>query len=161
MPKADDYTCPRCDYHTPLKRCMSRHFYEKKTPCTDKNGLDLTDEIRNKVLQNHRYNAVTASGISYNVNAYIGSMDTIPKLTRYLEYHGKKVVDINDLVEKQYSDTVQSLNDDTFRAPHLISPENFLLLIDDMAKTNNDKHEEMNMVYDETLDIYIQVALKR
>lgn len=30
MPKADDYTCPRCDYHTPLKRCMSRHFYEKK-----------------------------------------------------------------------------------------------------------------------------------
>ena len=79
-------------------------------------------------------------------------MDTIPKLTRYLEYNGKNVVDINDLVEKQYSDTVQSLNDDTFRSPHLISPENFLLLIDDMAKTNNDRYEEMNMVYDDTLD---------
>lgn len=49
MPKADDYICPRCDYHTPLKRCMSRHFYEKKTPCTDRNGLDLTDEIRGKI----------------------------------------------------------------------------------------------------------------
>lgn len=152
MPKADNYVCPRCEYNTPLKRLMKRHLYEKKNPCSDRTGLELTDEIKERVLINHYYTSTPVSSVSYNVNAYIGSMDTIPKLTRYLEYSGKTVIDINDLVERQHQDVVEGLNGDKFRNPHLITSENFLVLIDNMAKVNNNQHEEMNIMYDDTLD---------
>jgi len=50
MPKADNYICPRCEYNTPLKKSMKRHFYENKNPCSDRTGLELTDEIKEKVV---------------------------------------------------------------------------------------------------------------
>ena len=50
MPKSEDYICPRCNYNTPLKKSMRRHFYEIKNFCISKTGLELTDEIKNDVL---------------------------------------------------------------------------------------------------------------
>ena len=50
-----NYECPRCSYQTELKKNMRRHFFRNNRSCLDNNNLELTDEIRYSVLENHRY----------------------------------------------------------------------------------------------------------
>lgn len=59
MPKKKEkqipYECPRCGYETPLLYAMRKHLC-KKRPCpAHKSTLELTDEIRQKVLNDHYY----------------------------------------------------------------------------------------------------------
>lgn len=163
MPKADCYECPRCGYTNQWKRNMSRHFYELKNPCSDRKGLVLTDEIKEIVLKNHHYNintvsAVTTIGpsqITYNNNnntTFVNGLETLTKLKHYLAFNKTSTIDINDFVEAQHLSTVTRLENDEFKTPHLINTEKFLMLIDDMVRTDQQKHEEMNVIYDDMLD---------
>jgi len=137
---------------------MKRHLYELKNPCTDKCNLELTNEIRETVLRNRRYYITKPKKdndrpVSYtNITNYLNGMDTMCKLTHCLEYKQEKTTDINDFVEAQHQDTVEKLENDEFRYPHLISSDRFLMLIDEMAKTGKRCAEEMNIIYDEMLD---------
>ena len=47
------YVCPRYNQN-PNKTDMNRHLYRVRL-CSDENGLELTDEIRESVLKNHKY----------------------------------------------------------------------------------------------------------
>jgi len=165
MPKADNYECPRCGYCNQWKRNMKRHFYELKNPCSNRRNLELTDDIKEFVLKNRHYypsHSVTTQSsepkqITYNTNNttnnnFVNGMETLTKLGHYLGYNNKSVTDINDFVESQHQPTVDKLENDEFRYPHLINSEKFLTLIDDMVRSNERNHEEMNIIYDEMLD---------
>lgn len=50
------YNCPRCDYKTSLKSDMRKHLYNLRKVCPGQaNNIELTDEIRECVLENRRY----------------------------------------------------------------------------------------------------------
>jgi hypothetical protein len=50
------YTCPRCKYTTIHKNDMKRHLYNKKKDCPGSvNDIELTDEIKEKILKNRCY----------------------------------------------------------------------------------------------------------
>lgn len=50
-----DYECPRCGYSTEWRKNMRKHLVEKKKPCPNFKNLELTDEIKNTVLDSRRY----------------------------------------------------------------------------------------------------------
>lgn len=152
MPKSDPYVCPKCEYKTQHKRDMTRHFYEKKTPCANNSGIELSEEIKKFVLIHRKYIKPKRDDAPKQINYYnyVSNLDTLTKLTQCLQHSQDGLVDINDYVEAQHKSTVEKLENDQFRCPHLLEPEKFLLLIDDMVKT--EKHEEMNIIYDEMLD---------
>ena len=51
------YKCPRCGYSTAKKSNINNHFYQKIKICPASiNELDLTDEIKECVLNNRTYN---------------------------------------------------------------------------------------------------------
>ena len=153
-----DYECPRCGYQTEWRKNMKKHLIDKKKPCPNFKNLELTDEIKNTVLDFRRYFAPkkeTVTNNSYNstnYNNYISGVDTLEKLTSYLKYTKTSIMDINDFVEEQHQAIVDKMENDEFKVPHLIDSQKFLNLIDDMVKTDSNKHEEMNVVYDDMLD---------
>ena len=48
------YYCPRCGYKTKFKHDMTRHF-NRSGVCSSNYGIDLTDEIKMKVLVDRIY----------------------------------------------------------------------------------------------------------
>ena len=51
-----DYTCIRCNHKTKKKTDMRRHLYERKDKCPGSaNDIELTDEIKEKILLNRVY----------------------------------------------------------------------------------------------------------
>jgi hypothetical protein len=52
--RSNNYVCPRCNYTTGRKPEMRRHF-SRMRPCPDENNLVLTSEIKQIVLDNHKY----------------------------------------------------------------------------------------------------------
>ena len=50
----NQYQCPRCNYKSPKRVWMSRHF-QRKYSCTNRNSLILTPEIMHAVLTDRIY----------------------------------------------------------------------------------------------------------
>ena len=56
MPKRPNYCCIRCGYETDSKSHMHKHLFLKNTPCPQtKNNIELTDEIKQYILDNRIY----------------------------------------------------------------------------------------------------------
>jgi hypothetical protein len=49
------YTCPRCGYDTLERNNMRKHFYKRNKICCIKNDIELTDDIKEYVLNNRIY----------------------------------------------------------------------------------------------------------
>lgn len=172
MPKSDVYVCPRCGYEAVLKKHMRNHLFNLKKSCPNRHNVDLTEEIKQTVLDTHFYYKPvpiapsvarvdeakhvtynTMNNTTHNVTNLVNGLNTLTKLEQLLLYYNKSVTDINDLVEAQHQLTVDKLDNDEFTIePHLIDSDKILMCIDDMVKTNGRNHEEMNVIYDEMLD---------
>jgi hypothetical protein len=56
MNKKDNYLCIRCGFTTKIKNDIRRHFYNIKKICPAiKNNIELTDEIKEYILNNRIY----------------------------------------------------------------------------------------------------------
>lgn len=56
------YECPRCGYKTHRKPAMYMHLYTKKKTCPQtKNAIELSDEIKEHILDNRIYNVTDIS----------------------------------------------------------------------------------------------------
>jgi len=54
--KKDNYLCPRCHFSSNDKSAIRRHFYNLQKVCpATKNDIELTDEIKNYILNNRIY----------------------------------------------------------------------------------------------------------
>lgn len=52
----DNYLCIRCGFNTKIKNDIRRHFYNLKKKCPAiKNNIELTDEIKEYILNNRIY----------------------------------------------------------------------------------------------------------
>lgn len=58
--KNPPYCCPRCNYQTPKKTYMDKHFYQTKKTCPGHmNNIELTEDIKQFILTNRIYKFTT------------------------------------------------------------------------------------------------------
>lgn len=158
--KRDPYTCPRCGYTVSRKDCMKQHLFSLKKPCQAiKHDIELTDEIKTMVLTNRKYHIpkdlqsiVNTTINNYNqINNFISNMDTIEKLTRYLEYKKIDICDFEDRVDDAYHKNVRKLENDSYKMQFKLKLSDLFEIVDAVSKLCNGL-EDFNIMYDEKLN---------
>ena len=167
MPKKPNYCCIRCGYETDLKSNMYRHLFLKKTSCPQlKNLIELTDEIKQHIMDNRIYiipkvekptkiiNNITNNNKMIN---YIINMDTIEKLEKYTNYNQLEILDFDDTLNKKFNK----------RADKFITNYNYNNMTDDTTKLIEDVKEmsintsinDFNIFYDSKIKINSQTFI--
>jgi len=159
----DFYICPRCDHETNQRNDMRRHF-NRKNKCHDKNNLELTDEIKQTVLDNHRYhppkkeketvsNTINQTVNNYNtLNNFIGQMDTCEKISYLLGYENKQLQDLEDSLDKRFEKRIERLNNNSFKVPYQLTSSDFLKIINDVTKIDKRQIECFNIIFDKKIN---------
>lgn len=163
--KQDPYQCPRCGYKSDKRSCFVFHFYKLKKPCPGtKSNIDLTDDIKQHILNNRIYHIpktvdpakVIKQTITYNntMNNFISNMDTIDKLQKVLKYHNKPPVGFAKHVENTLQCCVEELGNDT-HCNVALSSNDILDLVDKVSLISNANLEQplqaFNILYDTKL----------
>lgn len=129
--KKPPYQCMCCGYTTDRKSCMQDHFYKLKKPCPKiLNNIELTEEIKENILQNRIYyiekkpttinqtinNSINNSINNYNqINNFINNLDIIDKITGYSDHNKIELIDFQDKVENKYNSKVKRLNTNAYK----------------------------------------------
>lgn len=58
------YKCARCEHEADHKSHMYNHLYKRKKKCTEKNPVDLTDEIKQYILDNGTWHPPPVGNLS-------------------------------------------------------------------------------------------------
>ena len=107
--KHKPYTCIRCGYETPIKDDMRKHFYRRKKPCPcTAQVIDLTDEIKEWIIENRIYIPVKQPSVTQNINQYntvmnfVVGMNPVQKVNKYFELKGIVPKCIQDKLDTRY-----------------------------------------------------------
>ena len=162
------YVCPRCMYETSLKRLMKRHFETLKKPCPNKMSLELTDEIKNDVLQNHFYvfkienstsfeaKPITGLNQTFNnfqtINNIVSNMESIEKIKMIIDYQGIHQLDYEDRLERDFQARLEKLEQDEYAGGYCLNHDNLLQLVDGATKMDEDDLNQFNILFDKTLN---------
>lgn len=158
--KEPPYVCPKCGYSSEKKETMNRHF-QRKTPCPSINPIDLSDEIKQFVLDHRIYHPPKVSkkspqqptinqqinNIQY-VQNFISSLDPLEKLKTYCEYKDIKPINFEDALNDRYSRVVERLEANKYKYGYRLSSNDFLDIINDTCSLNGNI-ENFNVFYDE------------
>jgi hypothetical protein len=153
------YMCVCCGYETYHKPSMRNHLYNKKKLCPKIiNVIELTDEIKEHILNNRVYhvpqnnsNQTTINQIiNYNntINNFISNMDTVDKINKIMNYQEIPLIEYGDTIEHKFANTIKKL--ETGYSDYLtLDKHNLLEVIDQVSSLVNETFENLNIVYDE------------
>jgi hypothetical protein len=157
----EDYTCPCCGYHTSHKTNITYHLYKMKKPCPKSlNDIELTEAIKQHILQNRIYKVPQPTNIQNNntvnniinqyntVNNFVANMDFMDKLTKYITYNNIDLIDYSEQVEQKYERTRKRLEKNMMRDYKLTMNE-FMEILDEVSSICNSNYEEYNIHFDE------------
>ena len=152
--KSPEYECPRCLFQTVSKTDMKRHLYKKlKLCCAIRNDIELTDEIKQYVLDNRIWKpketmkTINQTINNYNtMNNYVSNIDLIDKLGHVLNHHNINVVPFERTVEIMYETRREQLEKD--HGVHVIDEEDIFDIIDQVTKISESNLEDLNLFYD-------------
>ena len=157
------YICPRCNYQTKNKPDIIRHF-KRKNPCSDENNLILTEEIKKIVCDNHRYHPPPKNElplqvtnkqmiINYNfLSNLVSQLNMDEKLDFFLDYNDKKLMDIEDGLDKKFEYRVDRLDQDKSSGGYYLKIDDFFNIIDSVTKIEEHNIEQFNIVFDKFLN---------
>jgi hypothetical protein len=155
------YTCIRCGYKTKEKYRMKDHLYKRKKQCPgSENDVVLTEEIKEKILENRIYKIpkeektpTLIQNIQYNntMNNYIKNLDTIEKLTKLMDYRDTELIMIEDSMERNFSVRVDKLKADSFKFGYDIDENRLFDIIDEISRIRRGDLQHMNIIYDDKL----------
>lgn len=157
--KKEPYKCPRCGYTVDHRGSMRYHLYNLKKPCpATENEVDITDTIKEHILNNRIYKVVRLAPQApqqiinqqinhyHQVNALICNMDMYEKLQHYLEYRQKELMNFGDMIEGDFKN--RALRLDAGGCPNFfLTMENLKDLINEITKAID--VERLNVVFDE------------
>lgn len=98
------YKCARCSYETNKKSNINNHFNRKRV-CANVNNIELTDEIKQTILDNRIYHPpapvqapTTINNTINNVNIYntVSKMDPEYKIEKLMEHLNREVINLDD-----------------------------------------------------------------
>jgi hypothetical protein len=155
--KKDAYCCCRCGYSTREKNNMRKHLYNLLKPCPgSRNNIELTDEIKECILNNRVYHIPKEEKpmqqinniINYNntMNNFINGLDFIDKINKYAEYRQVEIVDFDQSVEDLYASKVRRLENNQYKYGFSLSQQDILEIFDEV--TNKKSIEDLNLIYD-------------
>ena len=151
------YECCRCGYSTSHKACMRHHLYSLVKSCSgSKNVIDLTDDIKERILMNSIYHLPveqappTINQIINNNNTiinYIARMDTVCKINKYIEHTRIPMIDFEQSIENKFDRKAKKLECNSYRHGFSLKETDFLEIIDEISNVHA-KIDEVNIVYD-------------
>jgi len=163
--KKPDYVCIRCGYQTRFKNDMRRHFANKKPCPTVINDIELTDEIKNHIINFRIYHIkkpreaqkiINQTINNYNtMNNFISSMDTIEKIQKLLKHQQSYLLDFDTHVERTFQPRIEELQNggDDIELQH----DDIIDLVDLVTKISKKRFEDtknldaFNVVYDKDI----------
>lgn len=163
------YICPRCGYETRQKGHIRMHFFDVKKKCPSLvNDVELTEDIKKHILENRIYRIPQPSSapppptqiinqtINMNnyINNYVGSMDVMNKLGKYVEYKRLPLLGYEDTIRNRYEDDanclIQCKTLDVEVAA--LRRDDILAIVDCVTKVSEagstDDSIELNVLYD-------------
>jgi hypothetical protein len=153
--KKDKYTCIRCHYSTNQRSHIIKHLYLLKKPCPAiKNNIELTDQIKQYILDNRVYHlpaepkTIINNTINYNntINNFIASMDPIEKLSKYISFTAMSLNGFSDTIEDNLKDKAFLLED--AQNDIAIDSNGLLEIVDQVSSLASSNVEHLNMLYD-------------
>lgn len=165
--KTQPYECVCCGYETSQKNDMRKHLYKKK-PCPKSvNDVELTDEIREHILENRVYQIqkppTIVQTIQYNntINNFIAGLDAIEKLTKYASHANVAITELSETIEERLSKRALAL--ESKRDGMQLLKEDMFDIIDQVTSLSNGRLQDFNILYDkkyEKLRMYDDGAWK-
>jgi hypothetical protein len=132
---------------------MRKHLTRSK-PCANENNLDLTEEIRQVVLQDHQYHPPVkrephvTNIINYNtLNKFVLNMSFDEKMTHVMDYQQKKLLDFEDNLENHFEHRIARLEGNKYRSGYFLSEDDLFQIINDVTKINKEHLEQFNIFY--------------
>ena len=162
MPK-DNYLCVRCGFNTKIKNDIRRHFYNLKKICpATKNNVELTEEIKEYILNNRIYiipkptkqkpQIIHNNQIINNyqqINNLITSMDSFEKINKYIKYKNIELLDIDERFNETFELKSNKLKNNKFKYFHL-NLQSIIEIIDEITTIKD--INKLNIFYDNILN---------
>jgi hypothetical protein len=153
------YTCCRCGYISKIKNDMRRHLFSKKKICAALvDNIDLTDNIKNYILDNRRYikpkeekQPTVVQNINYynTMNNYVKNINTFDKLNKYMEYKNTEITSLEDNVQNHFYRRITNLKTDAFKFGYDMGNNRLFDIFEEITKIRN--LQDMNIIYDDKL----------
>ena len=152
------YTCPRCGYNTSSRPDMKKHLYNLKKSCPgQENDIELTDIIKEKILENRIYHIEQYQNIyqqnNIQINNIISNMDIPDKIKKFTKHNNVELINFDEHVEDMFSNITTRLTKDDFRFGFELNKDDLLDSINQVCKINQDSLcEDLNLYYDKKVD---------
>jgi len=159
------YTCICCGYDTRHKPAMRRHLYNRRSCPKVLNDIQMTDEIREYILENRVYHIPklqdqhktinqTINNI-HTVNNFVQSLDVLEKLASYTKYKSLPVINAPDSIRDKLQHSIKSLEYQPSTPEHVdppnLSKENLMNIVRDVSTSVKDL-QDFNIIYDTKYD---------
>jgi hypothetical protein len=140
---------------------MRYHLYERKKICPGLvNDIELTEEIKQKILENRVYKIpkvekpqtpTIIKNIQYNntLNNYIGSMDTFEKLGKLMEYKQIETISLEESIEHKFGQRIDNMKGDKFKYGYDLGNNRLFDIVDEISKIRS--FSDLNIIYDDKL----------
>ena len=155
----EDYTCPCCGYHTTHKTNMHFHLYKLKKPCPkSKNVIELTDEIKQHILQNRIYQVPKQTSQQIliqqinniqQINYFINKMNTFEKIDTLTKKTETPLIAFNEQIIQDFEQEISMCNKVETDLDRLTLRKSDIINIIDKL-TTSDSIASINVVYDKT-----------
>lgn len=134
---------------------MHYHLHKRQKACPAiENDIELTDEIKDKIMKNRIYKIPkdpqrivnqTINNINM-MNNFISSMDPVSKITKLVNYNNATVVPFEKVIENTFDEIRYKLDDD----PHDYElRENRLYeIVDEATRINSSNPIDYNLLFD-------------
>lgn len=158
--KLVQYECCRCGYQSNRKSNISTHLYKNKTICKGSfNDIELTDFIKEKIINNGRYIIPKATPqeeslrqsftqiINNNnvINNYISGLDDVTKIKKHCEYHDIQLTPLSTMIEDANERRVDQFKRGVGNPSLCMTKDCFLQSIESIVKIKN--LEEISVLF--------------
>jgi len=136
---------------------MKRHF-ERKRICADRNNVALTDEMRDRVLENYEYHIPKETTMQQNTNNFnmmlgiLNSTETVDKLKLINDHQKKSIIDIEDDLEKRYEYLVKRLENNDMTYGYLLKMDDLFNIVNTCTLREQGDPEHFNVFFDKVIN---------
>lgn len=165
--KIIDFECPRCTYSTRYSTDMHRHLYNRKKICPNvKEDLELTDEIKQIIMEKRKYipkptepvpcvqnifnqHINTMNNVFNYVNTLCHDINDVNKFIKYTNYLNTDVLCLDDSIDTIFQKQVVMLTNDTFSEPLQMNHDDLYRGVEHITTLEDtSNYSDMNIILD-------------